>query len=66
MNCMFAPNNGPGAELYDFDPQTGIVFHVRIADSMGSFAAASSPDNSRLYAQERCFFIVLMFLVKSG
>ncbi len=51
VNSLFKPNisAGDGVELYDFDPLTGVVSNPRILDSMSSFSAEFSPDNSKLY-----------------
>lgn len=51
VNSLFKPNisAGDGVELYDFDPLTGQVSNARILDSMSSFSAEFSPDNSKLY-----------------
>ena len=39
-----------GSELYDFDPNTGIVSNCRVLDSSSfNYGAEFSPDNSKLY-----------------
>ena len=42
-----------GTELYDFDPNTGIVSNCRLLDSLDEeYGAEFSPDNTKLYAME--------------
>ena len=42
--------NGVGAELYDFNPTSGVVSNVRRLDSLQCvYGAEISPDNSKLY-----------------
>ncbi len=43
-----ACNNG-GLELYDFDPQTGIVSNARQLDTDSYYGIAFSPDNTKMY-----------------
>lgn len=40
---------GIGAELYDFDPATGIVSNPIVLDSNTDYGASFSPDNTKLY-----------------
>ncbi len=42
-----------GTELYDFDPNTGIVSNCRLLDSLKEqYGAEFSPDNTKLYTME--------------